>query len=53
LFVDEISGAEEGAEKVALQTKSVPRRLKPYCNDGSYGTAEAVPLSKTGFFIIL
>jgi hypothetical protein len=45
--------AEEGAEKVAVQTKSVPQRLKPHCKKSTYGTAEAVPLSKTDFFSIL
>jgi hypothetical protein len=47
------SEPEEGAEKVALQARSVPRRLKPHCNDSSYGTGEPVPLIKTGFFSIL
>jgi hypothetical protein len=28
----------------------VPQRLKPQCWEDVYGTAEAVPLSKTGFF---
>jgi len=27
--------------------RSVPQRLKPLCEAASYGTAEAVPLSKT------
>ena len=43
------AGAEEGAEKVVLQTKSVPQRLKPHCKENIYGTAEAVPLSETDF----
>jgi hypothetical protein len=38
-----------GAEKVVLQAKSVPQRLKPDCSSGSYGTGEPVPLSKTEF----
>ncbi len=41
------SKAEEGAEEVAARTKSVPQRLKPHGDEASYGTAEAVPLSKT------
>jgi hypothetical protein len=45
--------AEEGAEKVALQRRSVPQRLKPCCNHGFYGTGKPVPLSKTEFFISL
>jgi len=47
------SGAKEGAEKVASWRKDVPQRLKPHCKQGSCGTAEAVPLSKTDFFCIL
>ena len=42
-------GAGGGAEKVAPRTESVPQRLKPRGIDDSYGTAEAVPLSKTSF----
>jgi hypothetical protein len=45
--------AEEGVEKVMSQPKSVPQRLKPRCNMSVYGTAEAVPLSKTEFFSAL
>jgi hypothetical protein len=41
--------ASEGDEKVAPQTKSVPQRLKPHCKENTFGTAEAVPLSKTDF----
>jgi hypothetical protein len=32
------------------ETKTVPQRLKPRCERGIFGTAEAVPLSKTDFF---
>src|SRR6266702_941411 len=39
--------AKEGAEKVATEEKSVPQRLKPHYKRGTYGTAEAVPLSET------
>jgi hypothetical protein len=46
-------GAEEGAEKVLRETKSVPQRLKPHYEQSTCGTAEAVPLSKTDFFITL
>ena len=44
---------EEGAEKVCGTRKGRPQRLKPYCKDSAYGTAEAVPLSKADFFSIL
>jgi hypothetical protein len=30
--------------------KCVPQRLKPRCEQSTFGTAEAVPLSKTDFF---
>jgi hypothetical protein len=43
-------GVEEGAEKVPERAKSVPQRLKPNSQHAAYGTAKAVPLSKTGFF---
>jgi hypothetical protein len=46
-------GAKEGAEKVLHETKSVPQRLKPHCEQSICGTAEAVPLSKTDFFSTL
>jgi hypothetical protein len=36
-----------GAEKVAPRRKAVPQRLKPHYKQKIYGTAEAVPLSKT------
>jgi hypothetical protein len=45
--------AKEGAEKVPHETKSVPQRLKPHYEQSTCGTAEAVPLSKTDFFITL
>ena len=44
------SGLSEDAEKVPCEIKSVPQRLKPRCEQSTCGTAEAVPLSKTGFF---
>ena len=31
--------------------QNVPQGLKPYCKQITSGTAEAVPLSKTDFFI--
>jgi hypothetical protein len=31
------------------RAKPEPQRLKPHCKYGIYGTAEAVPLSKTGY----
>jgi hypothetical protein len=40
---------KEGAEKVSRKTKNVPQRLKPRCEQSTFGTAEAVPLSKTTF----
>src|SRR5437868_11384402 len=43
-------GAKEGAEKVPREIKNVPQRLKPRCKQSAFGTAEAVPLSKTDFF---
>jgi hypothetical protein len=45
--------AKEGAEKVPCAIKSVPQRLKPRCEQSTFGTAEAVPLSKTDFFSTL
>jgi hypothetical protein len=45
-----VSEAEESAEKVPAKTKSVPQRLKPPCEQSTFGTAEAVPLSKADFF---
>jgi uncharacterized protein YbbC (DUF1343 family) len=41
---------EQGAECAvgAATEKGVPQRLKPSCNCSADGTAEAVPLSKTG-----
>jgi hypothetical protein len=36
-------------ENAGSASEEHPQRLKPSCKDGSYGTAEAVPLSKTGF----
>jgi hypothetical protein len=32
------------------KAKPVPQRLKPRCIGTTYGTAEAVPLSKTEYF---
>jgi len=46
-------GPSEGAEKVASWRKDVPQRLKPHCEQGSCGTGEPVPLSKTDFFSTL
>jgi len=43
----------EAAEKVVAKLKSVPQRLKPQSKCSTYGTAEAVPLSKTAFFSTL
>src|SRR5258708_38458031 len=37
-------------EKIENKAKTVPQRLKPDCKCGTYGTAEAVPLSKTEYF---
>jgi hypothetical protein len=45
-----IPGAKEAAEKVRLQRRAVPQRLKPRCKQGTDGTAEAVPLTKQEFF---
>jgi hypothetical protein len=42
-------GFKKGAEKVPRERKSVPQRLKPRRKQNSFGTAEAVPLSKTDF----
>jgi hypothetical protein len=39
----------EAAEKVRLQRRTVPQRLKPRCKKSTYGTAEAVPLTKQEF----
>ncbi len=41
--------AEESAEKVLRQNKSVPQRLKPRCKCGTYGTGKPVPLTKPSF----
>jgi hypothetical protein len=41
---------ERAAEKVLSETEGVPQGLKPHCKQNTCGTAEAVPLSKTGFF---
>jgi len=43
------SNSKDVAEKVSRETKSVPQRLKPRCDQSTCGTAEAVPLSKTDF----
>jgi hypothetical protein len=43
-------GLKRCGEKVPREIKSVPQRLKPRCEQGTFGTAEAVPLSKTDFF---
>jgi hypothetical protein len=32
------------------KAEAVPQRLKPHCQSSTCGTAEAVPLSKTGYF---
>jgi hypothetical protein len=42
------SGAKEVTETVIARMKGVPQRLKPHCKCSTFGTAEAVPLSKTG-----
>jgi hypothetical protein len=47
------SGGKEGAETFDAAQKSRPQRLKPFSFRGIYGTAEAVPLTKTRFFSIL
>jgi hypothetical protein len=39
----------ELVEKVEPSSKNVPERLKPQYEGSTYGTAEAVPLSKTDF----
>jgi hypothetical protein len=44
------SGAKQAAGKVRLQGRTVPQRLKPRCKQETYGTAEAVPLTKRDFF---
>jgi hypothetical protein len=41
---------QELVEKGNAQTKNVPHRLKPRFKHCTYGTAEAVPLSKTEYF---
>jgi hypothetical protein len=41
--------AKEDVEKCFAE-KGVPQRLKPHCEQNACGTAEAVPLSKTGSF---
>jgi hypothetical protein len=43
-------GGETGCGKSAFRNKSVPQGLKPHCKQNICGTAEAVPLRKTGFF---
>ena len=43
----EKTGVETRAMTLSLGQESVPQRLKPRGNGGVYGTAEAVPLSKT------
>ena len=43
-------GLKRVAEKVPREIKNVPQRLKPHCKQSAFGTAEAVPLSKTDFF---
>jgi hypothetical protein len=40
----------QASEKVPSETESVPQGLKPHCKQNTCGTAEAVPLSETGFF---
>jgi len=42
-------GRKRGAEKVFVQLKTFPQRLKPRSKLSNSGTAEAVPLSKTEF----
>jgi hypothetical protein len=44
------SGAEEDAEKAVPAHQGVPQRLKPHRFQYIYGTAEAVPLTKTWLF---
>jgi len=41
---------DEDAEEVARGEKGVPQRLKPRWPGSIFGTAEAVPLSKTKDF---
>jgi len=38
---------EGDTEKVSREIENVPQRLKPRCEQSTFGTAEAVPLSKT------
>jgi hypothetical protein len=37
-------------EKGRNRAKPAPQRLKPHCKCSTYGTAEAVPLSRTEYF---
>jgi hypothetical protein len=41
----------EGAEKGGATNQNVPQGLKPHCKQSTSGTAKAVPLSKTDFFL--
>jgi hypothetical protein len=50
LFATTCRRAEEGDEKVGSAKEGVPQRLKPQDRTDTYGTAEAVPLSKTRIF---
>jgi hypothetical protein len=47
VIVNRASDARGDAERVAREAKSGPQRLKPRSARHSFGTAEAVPLSKT------
>jgi len=51
-FIEVIGRAFRGCgEGVASGEESVPQRLKPHWERDIYGTAEAVPLSETGFSV--
>jgi hypothetical protein len=47
---EQVSGLQRGTEKVPREIKNVPQRLKPHYEQSTCGTAEAMPLSKSGFF---
>jgi hypothetical protein len=44
------SGFQKFLKKCLGRSKSAPQGLKPHCQQSTFGTAEAVPLSKTGFY---
>jgi hypothetical protein len=53
LAVKRRPGLKRLLKKCLAKQKSVPQRLKPHYERDNYGTAEAVPLSKTDFFSTL